>query len=382
VKQDDVEGSEADELHTDFALVRSCVEPVAELTGESLDTFGIDVAYVTGSEPGQDYEAEVECWAWSRAEGTLSKSIAEDGLAAALEDHAEIGSLAEGDCFRFADADEDSFDIVIPTGCTESDAEVIEVLGSVELDGEYPGADAISADGEAGCADLAAATDGAVDPADVGFTFPTERSWEALGQRSVICLVEGQAAEQASDSHCLTVPEGSSKGTETDCSDPHNAEFMGRGEPPAGALPNEQTALDIVIGTICRPVAAAAIGVDEMPEYLLTGNPPEATLGAKLTEPWSNRSECSEHCPARSSLTNRCSPCCSMSRTCRPSTRVPSRSCWSCSRTHGVGAGHDLHGAVLRVHVVDGEPHGHRPRRRVRPVDAVLVEGHLLGVAR
>jgi hypothetical protein len=283
----DVDGSESSEVYADFDLVRSCVEPVTALIGEPLVAYGIDVAYVTDSEPGEDYEAEVECWAWSRAEGVLSKPIADGGLAEALGDHAVIGSLSPGDCFRFADPDDDSFDIVTPTECDEDDPAVIEVLGSVELEGAYPGNDAIIEDGDDGCQDLAADSESSVDASDVSFTYPTERSWEALGQTTVICFVERSApANGASDSYCLSVPEGSSEGTEVDCSEPHNAEFVGIGEPPAGALPDDQVDMDIAIARICRPVAAEAIGVDVLPDFLSTGNPPEARPGATLTEPF------------------------------------------------------------------------------------------------
>ena len=283
----DVEGSEASEVYTDFDLVRSCVEPVTDLVGGSLDAYGIDVAYVTASDPGEEYEDEVECWAWSRAEDLLSQSIADEGLADALGDHATIASLAPGDCFRFADPDGDSFDMVTPTECDEDDAEIFEILGTVELDGDYPGNDAVSDGGDDACGDLAADAEGEVDASTVGFLYPTERNWDALGQTSVICLIENSASgDQASEPYCLTVPDGETQGIETDCSEPHNAEFVGQGEPPAGALPDERAGVDAVIARICRPVAAAAMGVDVLPEYLETGNPPGATPGATLTEPF------------------------------------------------------------------------------------------------
>lgn len=46
-----------------------------------------------------------------------------------------------------------------------------------------------------------------------------------------------------------------------------------------------------------------------------------------------------------------------------------------------VAPGHELHGGVVGIGVVDGQPHGDRLRRCERPVHGVLVERDLLAVA-
>ncbi len=281
----DVQGSDAAEVYTDFDLVRSCAEPVRDLIDGSLDTFGMDVAYVTDAEPGETYEDEIECWAWSRAEDVLTQSIGDRGVEEALGEHAEIGSLSVGDCFTFADPEGDSFDIVTPAGCDEG---TNKVLGSVELDGDYPGPDAVSQDGGAGCVELAESSQVAADQTDVTFTYPTQRSWEALGQTTVICLAGPADTGQPTsvDDYCLTIPEGSTEGVEVDCDAPHNAQFVGQGNPPTKALPDDEAAAESVVSRICRSVAASTLGVDVLPEYLTMGKPPAAVAGATLEEPF------------------------------------------------------------------------------------------------
>ena len=77
-----------------------CAASVEALTGRPQVEFGIDVGSLVLE--GGD---EIECWAKSAAPGTLTASILDDGLDAAIGDYEFVTDLADGTCFVLADPD-------------------------------------------------------------------------------------------------------------------------------------------------------------------------------------------------------------------------------------------------------------------------------------
>ena len=76
------------------SLMSACAASVEALTGRPQVEFGIDVGSLLLE--GGD---EIECWAESAAPGTLTVSILDDGLDAAIGDYEFVTDLADGTCF-------------------------------------------------------------------------------------------------------------------------------------------------------------------------------------------------------------------------------------------------------------------------------------------
>ncbi len=94
-----------------------------------------------------------------------------------------VPELEPGTCFRLGDS---NFYLADPADCADADA--LMFVGNFDLDdGEYPGEDAIREIRSVECARVFAESGVAADPTSVSGTFPGERDWRNMGQRTVAC---------------------------------------------------------------------------------------------------------------------------------------------------------------------------------------------------
>lgn len=101
----------------------------------------------------------------------------------------EAFDLQVGDCFN--DPGADAVDTVMAVPCTE--LHDFEVYHSFDLaDGDYPGADTIQSQWTQGClAEFEGFVGTSFDQSllDISGIFPTEETWNELGDREVLCSV-------------------------------------------------------------------------------------------------------------------------------------------------------------------------------------------------
>lgn len=248
------------------SLMAACASAVEDLTGRPLVEFGIDVgaAVIDGD--------EIECWAEASAEGTLSASILDDGLDAAIGDYVLITDLPDGSCFRLADPSEDSFDFATLVECDDPDAEMI--YGQFDAD-DGPAPDDATTDGFfARCDDIEAAADFVVIGNARYIISPLTDNWEALDRRTVLCIAWTDAEAEPTEEPAVPDPAGAvgpvcanydealADYPPVPCDEPHAAEYAGSVTPPAGDLPVDEDEAGILLRQLCREPVEQLTGRD------------------------------------------------------------------------------------------------------------------------
>ncbi len=247
------------------SLMTACGVAVGGLTGRPVVEFGIDVgaAVIDGGD-------EIECWAEASAEGTLSASILDDGLDAALGDFVFITDLPDGSCYRLADPEEDSFDIATDADCDDPSAEMI--YGQFEAD-DGPVPDDDTTNGFfARCDELAAEAAFDLIGNSTYIISPLDDNWEALDRRTVLCITwtdpDLEPAEEFVDFDpaaavgpvCANYDDDLADYPPVPCDEPHTSEYAGSVTPPPGNLPADEAEATIVLRTLCRDAVETLTG--------------------------------------------------------------------------------------------------------------------------
>ncbi len=247
------------------SLMIACAPSVEALTGRPQVEFGIDVGVAV-----IDGAAEVECWAESAAPGSLSASILDDGLEAAIGEYSFITDLADGTCFRLADPE--AFDLGVVVDCDTPDAEMI--YGQFEAD-DGPVPDEATDDGFfERCDAIEAATDFDVIGNSRYIVTPLDDNWVALGRRTVLCMSWTdplvQPVDEPSDFDpaaavgpvCADYDEAVAEYEPVPCDEPHTSEYAGSVPPPPGDLPSDSDEASLLLRGLCRDSVEALTGRD------------------------------------------------------------------------------------------------------------------------
>lgn len=121
----------------------------------------------------------------------------DDGTVVEGNDDASAFDVAVGDCLGEPDGTGDVVETVPILPCTES--HTYEAYSAFQIDdGDFPGLDAITAQADQGCVDAFEDFVGvSYESSMLEFTYyyPTEESWNGLGDREVLCLVFDPAGD-------------------------------------------------------------------------------------------------------------------------------------------------------------------------------------------
>lgn len=249
----------SDETEFDILLTSGCFADVEELVGQPLIEFGLEIAYLTESEPGDTFAGEVECWARSSAFGALSASLRDVDLPTALGDFVSLGSVQAGECYLPAADNNGSVSIGTLVDCSETYAD--QIVGTIAIDdGEFPGADALFARGDVECPALAAEADFEISGDTQSAIVPFETEWSAYGIREIVCT-SYRAAEFdfEVEAFCAILSPGEGY-DEVPCDEPHDSEFVGFIAPPEGALPDNEFDAEVLLDEHCAPTVSDYLG--------------------------------------------------------------------------------------------------------------------------
>ena len=247
------------------SLMIACAPSIEALTGRPLVRFGLDVGVAV-----IDGDDRVECWAEASAEGTLSASILDDGLDAAIGDFVFITGLADGSCFQLADPDGDSYDLATLADCGDPAAEML--YGQFEAD-DGPVPDDATNDGFfARCDDIEADAEFDVIGNARYIISPLDDNWEALDRRTVLCIAWNDPGGEPNDELpdpdaaagpvCANYDEALAEYPQVPCDEPHTAEFAGSVAPPTGDLPDDEVEASILLRQLCREPVELLTGRD------------------------------------------------------------------------------------------------------------------------
>lgn len=236
---------------TDVSAMTVCAPLIEVLTDRPMTMFGVDVGFTQADEPDT-----LECWAEVSAEGTLSASIREVGLAAALGDFVLIADLDVGSCFLLADPDQEAVDIALASTCDAEGAQLL--FGRFDAD-DGPPPDEATRDGFATrCEELDADSQYSLgDDADGWYFISAEpEHWEAVGRRAVLCVMElawlNTDPSGTSGPVCAVYDSDLQDYPIVPCDEPHNAQYAGSVAPPPGNLPDDVDSATILLYQLCR----------------------------------------------------------------------------------------------------------------------------------
>lgn len=246
-----------DDTEFDILLTSGCFADVEELVGQPLIEFGLEIAYLTESLPGDTFSGEVECWARSSAFGALSASLRDVDLPTALGDFVSLGSVPVGECYLPAADNNGSVSIGTLVDCSEVYAD--QIIGAIAIDDdEFPGADALFARGDAECPALAAEADFEISGDTQSAIVPFETEWSAYGIREIVCT-SYRAADYEIQAFCgLSSPDDGYE--DVPCDEPHDSEFVGPIAPPDGALPDNAVDAELLLDSLCAPIVSEYLG--------------------------------------------------------------------------------------------------------------------------
>ncbi len=249
------------------SLMSACASSVEALTGRPQIEFGIDVAASV-----LDDGDEIECWAESAAPGTLSASIRNDGLDAAIGEFAFITDLADGTCFRLADPA--TFDLATVVDCAADQTDTEMIYGQFEADdGPVPDDETVDAF-FARCDAFEATSEVDVIGNATYIISPLADNWEALDRRTVLCIAwtdpDLESVDQPGDFDpssaagpvCANYDDAFAEYEQVPCDEPHSAEYAGSVTPPAGTLPDDRGDATVLLRRLCRAPVEALSGRD------------------------------------------------------------------------------------------------------------------------
>ncbi|MBN9606527.1 MAG: septum formation family protein [Actinomycetales bacterium] len=131
--------------------------------------------------------------------GSLTNQTVRDDQGAVVEsnDDASAFDVAVGDCMNEPDGSSDVVETVPIVPCSQPHA--YEAFASFRLDdGAFPGKDAVIAQADRDCTQAFPDFVGVAYEAstlDVTYYYPTEESWNGLGDREILCLIFDPAGE-------------------------------------------------------------------------------------------------------------------------------------------------------------------------------------------